>query len=133
MEQYYPNTYYMTVYEEFKRLDGSQSYYSQLSSSPSTWRVAEDYQIRTKNDLKERIEKELGMVTDLETFKVTETKYGWNYERFMKTSDDIDSGVYEIAEEGKHTDHELFTVEISFYEDVDAMQRLERWEKIHNM
>lgn len=129
MEKYYPNTYYMKIYEDFKRLDGSESYYSKLMFNPSTSRVAEDYEVRTKSDLKEKVEEQLSHVANLQSFNVTETKYGWKYERFMKTSDDMDSDIYEIVEEGQHTDHELFTVEISYYEDVNAMERLERWER----
>lgn len=130
MKEYYPNTYYMTVHEEFKRLDGSNSHYSQLMFNPATWSVAEDHQVKTKTDLKEKIEAALANVADITSFTVTETDDGWDYERFVKVTYEDDSEIVEIVEEGQHTDHEVFKVEISFYAAVDAMKRLERWEQI---
>lgn len=131
MDQFYPDTYYMTVYEDFKRLDGSQSYYSNLMFNPSTWRIGQSYQIRTKSALKERVEEKMSHVINLSDYTMTETKYGWTYERFMRSCDE-DPDVYESAEEGAHTDHEVFTIEISCYEEViGILDRLQRNEVLY--
>lgn len=131
MDKFYPDTYYMTVYEDFKRTDGEQSYYSNLMFNPSTWRVGEGYQIRTKSALKEHVEKHMSDVIELSEYTISENKYGWTYERFIRSSDE-DPNVYETAEEGSHTDHEVFTVEISYYEDArDILDRLQQNELLY--
>ncbi|WP_144509886.1 hypothetical protein [Bacillus sp. FJAT-22090] len=122
MERIYPDTFYMTVYEKLKQKDGSDSFYSRIMFNPSDWDIGGS--IYEKNILKERVEKRLSNVVDLDDFTITETKYGWKYERFIKWIDE-DKGIYELVEEGQHTDHELYTVDISYYEDVsDILKRL---------
>lgn len=115
MEKVYPDTFYMTVFEDLKMKDGSNSYYSRIMFNPSTWIV--DSSIYEKSILKEKVEEKLSHVVELHDFTITETKYGWTYERFIKWVDE-DKGIYELVEEGEHTDHEVYTVDISYYEEV---------------
>lgn len=118
MERFYPNTYYMTVYEEFKQKDGSESAYSRIMFNPSTWSVGGSVYIRTKVELKEKVEKYLtDSIGPLDDYTVTETASGWVYQRFVTWSEDERN--YEVIKEGVHSDHEAYTVDISYYEDVE--------------
>lgn len=117
MSKVYPDTFYMTVYEDFKKKDGTPSDYSRIIFNPSTWEVMSGWKSETKKALKDRIEEKLCRVMDLIDFTVSETNYGWKYERFIKWLDE--EGIsYEIVEEGLHTDHEVYIVDISYYEEV---------------
>jgi len=115
MEKVYPETFYMTVYEKLKMRDGSDSFYNRLMFNPSEWEIGDA--IYEKSILKERVEQKLSNVVDLQDFTVTETAYGWKYERLIRWIDE-DKDIYELVEEGQHTDHEVYTVDISYYEDV---------------
>lgn len=115
MEKVYPETFYMSVYEKLKQKDGSDSFYSRLMFSPSMWEIGDA--IYAKSELKDRMERKLSAVVELKDFTITETAYGWKYERFIKWTDE-DKGIYDLVEEGQHTDHEVYTVDISYYEDV---------------
>lgn len=122
MNKVYPDTFYMKVYEDFKRKDGSNSHYSGLMFNPSIWYIGKH--INNKKDLKIEVEKRLSDVINLDDYSVTETKFGWKYERFVKWLDDdfVDG---ENVKEGDHTDHEIFTVDISYYEEVwDKFEKL---------
>ena len=113
--KYEENTFYANITEDFKRLDGTSSYYNMLMGD-GCHTVELDF--RTLEESKENIKKLVEMklsqgVPDIATYHVVETGYGWKYERFVKTIDG-DSDYYEIVEEGEHTDHEVFHIDI-FY------------------
>lgn len=117
MEKVYPNTFYATVYEDFKQKDGSGSLYSNLMFNPSNWSIMEGYRSTSKSELKEKLDAQMSKFIKLDEFTVTENEFGWIYERYIKWIDD-DLNTYEIVEKGEHTEHEMFTIEVSFYEDV---------------
>lgn len=123
MEKVYPETFYMTVHEKLKMKDGSDSLYNRLMFNPSEWEIGD--MIYEKSVLKEKVEQKLGHAVNLHDFTITETAYGWKYERFIKWLDE-DGDNYELVEEGQHTDHEVYTVDISYYEDVRNVWRLLR-------
>ncbi|MFS0708955.1 hypothetical protein AB6N22_12765, partial [Kocuria palustris] len=110
MDKVYPDTFYMTVYEDFKRKDGSGSLYSRMMFNPSTWKVMDGWRTTRKEELKKKVEENLSRFINLNDFTITETKHGWKYERFVKWLDEEDN--YELVEEGQHTDHEAYTVDI---------------------
>lgn len=123
MNKVYPDTFYMVLYEDLKRIDGTESYYSRLMFNPSTWNLGEF--INNKEDLKKKVEKNLSQVINLDDYSVMETKFGWEYERFVKWLDDEEFGDGENVSEGNHTDHEVYTVDISYYEEVwDKFEKL---------
>jgi hypothetical protein len=115
----------MSVYEKFTAKNGEPSVYTRMIGNGYftrylTWGTG----IITKAFLKEKVEKILSNHTKLDDFTVTETDYGWKYERFVKWLDE-DGIEYEIVEEGQHTDHEVYTVDISYFEEVtDIFKKL---------
>lgn len=115
----------MSVWEKFTAINGEPSLYTRMfGSGHFTCRLAEDSVNITKQFLKNKVEEILSEHTSLDDFTVTETDYGWNYERFVKWLDE-DGFEYELVDEGQHTDHELYTVELSIYrEDYDAFKKL---------
>lgn len=117
MKKVYVDTFYATVYEDFKQKDGDDSLYSNLMFNPTTMDLMEGYRSTTKSELKEVLDKRMSNFINLSEFTVKETNHGWIYERYIKWLDE-DGNDYEIVKEGEHTDHEMFTVDISFYEDV---------------
>lgn len=121
MERVYTDTFYITLYEDLKQADGTQSFYSRLMFNPTT-KTAGDF--RTKASLKEQVESKFDGLIPIEEFTCTETKHGWTYERFVQWLDE-EQGTYEVVEKGKHTDHEVYTVDISYYtEDWNAFKNL---------
>lgn len=123
--KYYPNTYYMSVYETFTGIDGEPSIYTRmLGNGHFTCRLTHGSGIVTKAFLKEKVENILSVHTKLDDFSVTETDYGWKYERFVKWLDE-DGFEYELVDEGQHTDQEVYTVDISYFEEVtDIFKKL---------
>ncbi|PHA03044.1 hypothetical protein COE51_01495 [Bacillus pseudomycoides] len=115
----YPNSYYMTVHENIKDKNGEQSVYTRLFGCDGyfTCHIREYYGGISKKELQDEVEKILKrQLHNLEEFTVTETKYGWKYEMFVKwLNDGFD---YEVVEEGQHTDHEVYTVDISYIDEV---------------
>lgn len=109
---YEANTFYASIEEDFKRLDGTSSYYNMLMGNGFKMelnfeRVGGE---ESKENVKKLVEMNLSQgIPDIATYNVVETEYGYKYERFVKTVDgDID--FYEIVEEGEHTDHEVFHI-----------------------
>lgn len=123
--QYYPNTYYMTIFERFTAIDGKPSVYTRMYGNGSTtYKLVEGNGIVTKSLLKEKVEKIINNSSELTDFNCTETEYGWQYERFVKWLDE-DRNTYEIVPEGQHTDHEVYTVDISYFDEVyDIFKKL---------
>lgn len=117
MSKVYPDTFYMTVHEVLKNKDDSESYYSRLMFNPSIWELMSGWRSTSKIELKDKVEEKLSRVISLSDFAVSETKYGWKYERFVKWLDD-DGVNYENVEEGQHTDYEVYIVDITYYEEV---------------
>jgi hypothetical protein len=125
---YEANTFYASIEEDFKRLDGTSSYYTMLMGDG---RVTMELNFRrvggeeSKENAKKLVEASLIQgVPELATFNIIDTDSGWKYERFVKTKDD-DSGYFEIVEEGEHTDHEVYDVLVFFIrEELDTYSKL---------
>lgn len=116
--KYYPNTFYMSVWEKFTAANGEPSIYTRMfGDGHFTCRLLENTTLVTKELLKTKVESILSEHSSLDDFTCMETAFGWKYERFVKWLDE-DGFDYEIVPEGQHTDHEVYTVEISFIEKV---------------
>lgn len=114
--KYYANTFYMSVWEKFTASNGEPSIYTRMfGNGHFTCELMENLLAITKADLKEAVEKILSNHTKLDDFTCTETEFGWKYERYVKWLDE-DGFEYEIVPKGQHTDHELYTVEITYIE-----------------
>jgi hypothetical protein len=116
MTEYSPNEYYMSVREDLKDVNGETSIYNRLMDRVFTLHVCSGYMIENKKQLKEKVETLLSRNIDLNNYTVTETDFGWEYEMFVKWIDD--GRTFEIVEEGHHTDHEIYTVDITYYSEV---------------
>ncbi|MEC2463760.1 hypothetical protein P9X10_02435 [Bacillus cereus] len=119
MEKVYPDSYYMRAMEDITGSDGVKGYYSRFIfvNEINCW-VADSYKINSKQDLLEKVEEILiRHLSDLSEYKRVETKYGWTYERYVRWfNEDMD---YEVKDkDGDWTHHEVFTVDISLYEQV---------------
>lgn len=115
--RYEANTYYANIAEDFKRLDETSSYYSMLFGD-GRYTIEIDFGkvggVESKENVRKLVEMSLSQgVSDLATYNVVETAYGWKYERFVKTKDE-DSSYFEIVEKGEHTDHEVYHIDV-FY------------------
>lgn len=126
--EYEADTYYATITEQFKRVDGESSYYTRLTGNGQFTielnfnRLDGD---ESKENAKKLVEERLEpSIPDLDTFDVVQTDYGWKYERFVKTSDE-DMTVFEIVKEGEHTDHEVFDIYVFYIrEEWDTYSKL---------
>lgn len=126
MKKVYPDTYYMEVWEKFTRADGEPSYYTMMWGNGYTKQyLFDDYRIVTKEKIKEKVDEFLRDTHyAIDSFKCTENEYGWTYERYVRYHDD-ESNEHDVVEKGQHTDHEEYTVAISFiHEDIDIMSKL---------
>lgn len=126
--KYEAGEYYARITQQFKRTDGTPSYYDMLSGNGQfTIRVrGKVVEHLTQSRVKEIVHEHLkGHVHELDSYQVLESDYGWTYERFVRMDgDDVDT--YEIVSEGEHTDHEVFDVYVFYiFEDVDAFHELE--------
>lgn len=129
MNKLYAGTYYIDVYERFIRADGEPSYYTMMYGSGHVkLRLHEDWgRVASKTYLKQRIDNILrASIPAIDSFNCSETTYGWEYDRYVKHLDDEYSGInLEIVGKGEHTDHEHYTVDISYiYEDSNVMSKL---------
>lgn len=125
---YEANTYYATIVEDFKRLDETSSYYTVLFGN-GRYTMELDFGkvggVESKENVRKLVEMSLSQsVSDIATYNLVETAYGWKYERFVKTKDE-DSNYYEIVEEGEHTDHEVYYVDVFYIRaETDAYSKL---------
>lgn len=117
LERFYPDTYYINVYEDLKRKDGGNSYYNYLIESPRNIELMNGSRYTKKSELKKNIDTQMNGIVDINEFTATENDFGYIYERYVKWLDE-DGFNYEIGTKDDYTDHEKFTVEVSFYEDV---------------
>lgn len=126
MEKVYANHYYMDVYEDLRRIDGSPSLYSKMiNGSHRKIRLGDFVYINTEEHLKKRVlEVMKNILGDIETFNCKETQFGWEFTRYMKTDDEL--SVYEVVEKGFHTDIEQFTVDISFVKEESPLVRMRK-------
>jgi hypothetical protein len=123
MNKVYPGTIYGTFYEKLRDKDGESSTYNYFLSCDGSFTITlsdKHYSRVEKSVLIEKVEKFLdrNVYRGLEGFTVKETDYGWEYERYVKW---IDKDTCEVVEKGQHTDHELFTVDLSFYEETPCI------------
>lgn len=126
---YEANTYYATIVEDFKRLDETSSYYSVLFGNgryTMELNFGKVGGIESKENVRKLVEMSLSQsVSDIATYNLVETAYGWKYERFVKTKDE-DSNYFEIVKEGEHTDHEVYYVDVFYIRsETDAYSKLQ--------
>lgn len=125
--KFYPNEHYATITQVFTRLDGKSSHYDCLSGSGKfTVRLKFKKTLdRTKDEAKKIVYDILKKyVYDLDNFEVVEYSWRWLYERYVKVDEDNINN-FEIVSRGKHTDHEVFEVNIFYIdEDMDAYRKL---------
>ena len=123
MEKVYPDNFYITIYEDLKQKNGESSLYSIMMFNPSTRRLMDGYRSTTKSEIKQKLDKQMSDIINLDEFEVTENEYGWIYERYVKW---LEEDFYEykgVSKDDEYDDHEMFTVEISFYEEVYGIFR----------
>ena len=130
MTEFEPDTYYATVFEKLTRLDGSPSHYAQLNNGHQIYCVNE--RIDSKADLLKAVEQIIDRIVTYKDFTVTENKHGWVFERYIKW--DADDSEYVVTEPGEHSDHELYTVEITrFIEEHEPMAHLTRRDEVNHI
>jgi hypothetical protein len=119
--EYYAGEYYARITQQFKRKDGTRSHYDMLSGNGQfTMRIGYGFAKEfTKSTVKESVHKQLKQhVYDLDSYTLIENNYGWIYERFVKSDEDVVDN-YEIVNEGEHTDHEIFDVYVFYIQEDD--------------
>lgn len=117
MTKIYPDTFYASIYEDFRQKNGENSLYYNLMFNPTKISLMNGSRSTSKSELKKVLDEKMSNIINLNQFIVKETDYGWVYERYVKILDE-ESLEYEVVKEGEHTDHEVFTVDISFHEEV---------------
>lgn len=125
--EYEADTYYARITEKFRKLDGTRSDYDMMSGNGELTiqlHFNRTGYVESKENaiflVEQRLTKFIG---DLDTFKRTQTKTGFKYERFVVLNEDDYSS--KPVEEGNHTDHEVYDVHIFYIEEVkDGFSRL---------
>lgn len=139
MEQseFEPQTYYMQLNESLKKPDGTPSDYDRLMFNNKHYRLGSTSYIRSKDDLYNEVVKRVAQnveprldenISNLESYTITETDFGWTFERYITWNDDETE--FTVVPKGEHTNHECYTADISLYAPIDVMAKFKRDDNI---
>ena len=120
MRKVYPDTYYIEVYEDFKKKNGEPSEYTRMAGDGSIrLELVERGIVDTKKEILSHIkDKRISRYFNLKDFVTKETEYGWVFERYVKWLDE-DGLEYEIVtKDEEYDDYERYVIDLHLYETV---------------